>query len=330
MEEDVLDVVVDDSVRLRAIEKLKRTMGKGAVGKSLLAKLADENTLEICLNNDGKLWYEEFGQPMKLLGSLPVSQSTAILQTIAGYHGRITNHTNPILECELPLDGSRFAGQLPPIVSSPAFAIRKKASRIFTLNQYVEAGIMSPHHRDYLCQAIADHKNILVIGGTGSGKTTLLNGLIAEVVRQFPHERICIIEDTGELQCSAENYVQYHTTVNITMSMLLILILRMRPDRILVGETRGPEALDMIDAWMTGHPGGLGSAHATTTAIALRRLKSMISRNPFAPSDIESVIADTVNVLVCINKTPEGRRVQEIREIQGYENGEYISQLIAA
>ncbi|MCV5632137.1 ATPase, T2SS/T4P/T4SS family, partial [Escherichia coli] len=107
-----------------------------------------------------------------------------------------------------------------------------------------------------ICRAIAAHKNILVIGGTGSGKTTLLNAIIAEIVRQFPDERICIIEDTGELQCAALNFVQYHTTINVTMTDILRLILRMRPDRIFVGETRGPEALDMLDAWNTGHEGG--------------------------------------------------------------------------
>lgn len=317
--------VIDESVRSRAVEKLRRVMGK-----ELLAQLAAPDTLEIMLNPDGKLWYEKFGKPMMEMGTIPVSRSTAILQTISGYHGRITDFQQPILECELPIDGSRFAGQLPPLVERPTFAIRKKASRVFTLNEYVDAKIMTGLHRDYLCRAIEEHKNILVVGGTGSGKTTLLNAIIAEIVRQFPNERITTIEDTGELQCLARNYVAYHTTVNITMAKILILILRMRPDRIIVGETRGPEALDMIDAWMTGHPGGAGTIHSDNTLLALARLRSMISRNPYAPREIEPVIAGTVNVLVNIAKTPDGRRVQEIREVQGFKNGEYISQLIAA
>ncbi len=314
-----------DSVDLRAIEKLKRDMGR-----SLMEALEDPETLEIMLNPDGKLWREKFGQPMFCMGTVPVQRSKTIIQTIAGFHKKIIDSNSPFLECELPIDGSRFAGQLPPLVAGPTFAIRKKASRIFLLDEYVDKGVMTRVQADFICRAIAAHKNILVIGGTGSGKTTLLNAIIAEIVRQFPDERICIIEDTGELQCTALNFVQYHTTINVTMTDILRLILRMRPDRIFVGETRGPEALDMLDAWNTGHEGGAASLHANNTLSALTRLRSLISRNPFAPREIEPVIGEAVNVIVQISKTSEGRRIKEIREIQGYENGEYISQLIAA
>lgn len=314
-----------DSVDLRAIEKLKRDMGR-----SLMEALEDPETLEIMLNPDGKLWREKFGQPMFCMGTVPVQRSKTIIQTIAGFHKKIIDSNSPFLECELPIDGSRFAGQLPPLVAGPTFAIRKKASRIFLLDEYVDKGVMTRVQADFICRAIAAHKNILVIGGTGSGKTTLLNAIIAEIVRQFPDERICIIEDTGELQCAALNFVQYHTTINVTMTDILRLILRMRPDRIFVGETRGPEALDMLDAWNTGHEGGAASFHANNTLSALTRLRSLISRNPFAPREIEPVIGEAVNVIVQISKTSEGRRIKEIREIQGYENGEYISQLIAA
>lgn len=314
-----------DSVDLRAIEKLKRDMGR-----SLMEALEDPETLEIMLNPDGKLWREKFGQPMFCMGTVPVQRSKTIIQTIAGFHKKIIDSNSPFLECELPIDGSRFAGQLPPLVAGPTFAIRKKASRIFLLDEYVDKGVMTRVQADFICRAIAANKNILVIGGTGSGKTTLLNAIIAEIVRQFPDERICIIEDTGELQCAALNFVQYHTTINVTMTDILRLILRMRPDRIFVGETRGPEALDMLDAWNTGHEGGAASLHANNTLSALTRLRSLISRNPFAPREIEPVIGEAVNVIVQISKTSEGRRIKEIREIQGYENGEYISQLIAA
>lgn len=268
--------------------------------------------------------------PCSAWETVPVQRSKTIIQTIAGFHKKIIDSNSPFLECELPIDGSRFAGQLPPLVAGPTFAIRKKASRIFLLDEYVDKGVMTRVQADFICRAIAAHKNILVIGGTGSGKTTLLNAIIAEIVRQFPDERICIIEDTGELQCAALNFVQYHTTINVTMTDILRLILRMRPDRIFVGETRGPEALDMLDAWNTGHEGGAASLHANNTLSALTRLRSLISRNPFAPREIEPVIGEAVNVIVQISKTSEGRRIKEIREIQGYENGEYISQLIAA
>ncbi|EAM5005918.1 TPA: P-type conjugative transfer ATPase TrbB [Escherichia coli] len=314
-----------DSVDSRAIEKLRRDMGP-----LVMEALEDPETLEIMLNPDGQLWREQFGRPMFCVGTLDKMRSKTILQTIAGFHDKVIDHVSPYLECELPIDGSRFAGQIPPLVSGPAFAIRKKASRVYTLDEYVANNVMTRAQADYICRAISEHKNILVIGGTGSGKTTLLNGIIAEIVRQFQDERICIIEDTGELQCLAKNYVQYHTTVDVTMTDILRLILRMRPDRIFVGETRGPEALDMLDAWNTGHEGGAASLHANNTLSALTRLRSLISRNPFAPREIEPVIGEAVNVIVQISKTTEGRRIKEIREVQGFEGGDYVSRLIAA
>jgi type IV secretion system protein VirB11 len=233
-----------------------------------------------------------------------------------------------LIEGELPLDGSRFAGQLPPVVQEPTFAIRKKAVSVFTLDQYLEQNIMTGLQISCVKQAIADHKNILVIGGTGSGKTTLVNAIIQEMVVCNPSERVCIIEDTGEIQCTAENCVQYHTTLEVTMTMLLKTILRMRPDRILVGEVRGPEALDLLDAWNTGHEGGAATLHANDEISALLRLKSLITRNSAAPSDIESLIGEAVHTIVHISRTPEGRAVQGIVDVLGFENGKYITKRI--
>lgn len=241
----------------RAKKKLERDMGP-----LLLAALHDPKTVEVMLNADGRLWQERLGECMTCIGTLRIAQAEAIIKTVAGYHGKEITRGRPTLEGELPLDGSRFAGQLPPIVSSPTFAIRRKAISIFTLEQYVANGILSPTHRSAIRQAIADHRNILVVGGTGSGKTTLVNAIINEMVSFDPSERIFIIEDTGEIQCSAENFVQYHTTSDVTMTTLLRTTLRMRPDRILVGEVRGPEALDLLDAWNTGHEGGAATLHA--------------------------------------------------------------------
>ena len=176
--------------------------------------------------------------------------------------------------------------------------------------------------------AIREHRNILVIGGTGSGKTTLVNAVINEMVAEFPSERVFIIEDTGEIQCAAANFVQYHTTVEVTMTMLLKTTLRMRPDRILVGEVRGEEALDLLDAWNTGHPGGAATLHANSATEGLTRLKSLVSRNKSAPSEIEPLIGEAVHVVISIARTPEGRRIQEIVEVSGYADGRYITRNI--
>ena len=252
-----MDHEVNPSVKERAIEKLRRDLGPIVV-----KALADPRTVEVLLNADGALWQEKLGEKMVRIGTMSPQRATAVLNTVAGYHGKTVTRFNPLIEGELPLDGSRFAGQLPPVVQEPTFAIRKKAVSVFTLDQYLEQNIMTGLQISCVKQAIADHKNILVIGGTGSGKTTLVNAIIQEMVVCNPSERVCIIEDTGEIQCTAENCVQYHTTLEVTMTMLLKTILRMRPDRILVGEVRGPEALDLLDAWNTGHEGGAATLHA--------------------------------------------------------------------
>ncbi|AWK15060.1 P-type conjugative transfer ATPase TrbB [Candidatus Fukatsuia symbiotica] len=306
------------SVNTRAIEKLGRDLGP-----LIVSALNDPKTIEVLLNADGGIWQEKLGEKMARIGTMLPQRAAAVIQVVAGYHGKTVTRASPLIEGELPLDGSRFAGQLPPVVQAPTFAIRKKAIAIFTLDQYLAAGIMTAEQCSMIKQAVCDHRNILVIGGTGSGKTTLVNAIIHQMVLHDPTERVCIIEDTGEIQCAAQNCVQYHTTLEVTMTMLLKTILRMRPDRILVGEVRGAEALDLLDAWNTGHEGGAATLHANNAMSALTRLKSLITRNANAPSDIEPLIGDAVHVIVHIAKTPQGRRVQGIIEISGYTNGHY-------
>jgi len=311
----------DLTVKERAKKKLARDMGS-----LLMGALYNPKTVEIMLNEDGKIWHEQLGQPMQHIGDIGSSQAESIIKTVAGFHSKEIKTSSPLIEGEFPLDGSRFAGQLPPVVLSPTFAIRKKAVSVFTLEQYVESGIMTEQHLAVLKTAIASHRNILVIGGTGSGKTTLVNAIINEMVVIDPTERIFIIEDTGEIQCSAPNYVQYHTTLNVSMTQLLKTTLRMRPDRILVGEVRGGEALDLLDAWNTGHEGGVATLHANDTKSGLTRLKSLITRNAAAPRDIEPLIGEAVHLIVHISRVADGRRVQSILKVSGFQNGNYVTE----
>ena len=311
------------TIKERAKRKLERDMGA-----DLLAALNDPKTVEIMLNADGKVWHERLGEPMRYICDMRPSQSQAIIETVAGFHGKEVTRHSPILEGEFPLDGSRFAGQLPPVVAAPTFAIRKRAVAIFTLEQYVEAGIMTREQYEVIKNAVAAHRNILVIGGTGSGKTTLVNAIINEMVAFNPAERVVIIEDTGEIQCAAENAVQYHTSIDVSMTLLLKTTLRMRPDRILVGEVRGPEALDLLMAWNTGHEGGAATLHANNPKAGLSRLAMLISMHPDSPKPIEPLIGEAVHVVVHIARTPSGRRVQEILEVLGYENGQYITKTL--
>jgi P-type conjugative transfer ATPase TrbB len=304
----------------RAKRKLERDMGP-----VFCAALYDSKTVEILLNADGKLWQERLGEPMQCIGSLRPAQAEAIIRTVAGYHHKEVTRHKPVLEGEFPLDGSRFAGQLPPVVPQPTFAIRKRAVAIFTLDQYVEAGIMTARQCESIKAAVKGHRNILVTGGTGSGKTTLVNAIISAMVKNNPHERFVIIEDTGEIQCAATNYVQYHTSLDVSMTLLLKTTLRMRPDRILVGEVRGPEALDLLMAWNTGHEGGAATLHANNPRAGLDRLAMLISMHPDSPKPIEPLIGEAVHVVVHIARSPEGRRVQGILEVSGYAEGHYIT-----
>jgi P-type conjugative transfer ATPase TrbB len=316
-----MDATEDIStITSRAIVKLERDLGS-----EFLHALHDPRTVEIMLNPDGRLWQERLGEPMRCFGTMRAAQAQSIIRNVAGMHGRELTRHSPTLECEFPLDGSRFAGQIPPVVPSAVFAIRKRAVAVFTLDEYVGAGIMTLAQCERIKTAVASRSNILVSGGTGSGKTTLVNAILNHLIVIEPLTRVVIIEDTGEIQCSAQNHVQYHTSTEISMTRLVRTTLRMRPDRIIVGEVRGPEALDLLMAWNTGHEGGVATLHANSARAGLSRLAMLISMHPDSPRPIEPLIGEAVQLIVHIARTASGRRVEEILEVAGFENGNYLT-----
>jgi type IV secretion system protein VirB11 len=227
--------------------------------------------------------------------------------------GAVVTKDSPVVEGELPLDGSRFEGLFPPVVANPTFTIRKKAINIFTLDNYVRSGIMSPDQQQIICDAIANKKNILVVGGTGSGKTTLTNAILAELANIAGDERLVIIEDTSELQCLSKNKVMLRTNRNTNMQHLLKATMRLRPDRIVVGEVRGGEALDLLKAWNTGHPGGVCTVHANSCAGGLVRLQQLIAE--VVPNPMDDLIQEAVDLVIFIKRTKEGRKIEDIAEI---------------
>ena len=301
------------------------------MGQLVSSALEDPLTCEVMLNPDGRIWQERFGEPMKCIGTMRSGDAEVAFRTLASLLGKTLSYDQPQLDGEYP-GGFRFSGALPPIVSAPAFTIRKPASRVFTLDEYVEAGILTEHQKDALCMAVSEHQNLLVVGGTGSGKTTLANALIAEMVRQFPDERHVIIEDTREIQCTAQNAVFFHTTNDVSMTKCLKQTLRFRPTRIHVGEVRDEAALDLLDAWNTGHSGGISTVHANSALQGLSRVRGLVSRSPSAPRCVEEVIGEAVQVLVFIERTPSGRRIREILAVDGYSprNQEYQLRELAA
>lgn len=294
------------------------------LGKDLLNTLKQPNVVEIMLNPDGQLWVEAIGSPMKVFGKMTSNQAILIMKTIAGFHDQVINANTPILECEFPIDGSRFEGLIAPVVNSPVFTIRKRPESIFTLTDYRNHNIITEQQERQLIEAITSRKNILVVGGTGSGKTTFCNALIHAISIYDADSRIVMIEDTQELQCSAPNVVSLRSNATTSMNKLLRATLRLRPDRILVGEVRGGEALTLLKAWNTGHPGGLATIHADSAALGLDRLEECISEA--TPTVNRKLIAQAVNVIVFIQKTKDGRRIKEILRVIGLDGKDYITE----
>lgn len=302
---------------------------KSHMGIPLYKKLHDPNVIEIMLNPDGQLWVEEFGEPMSVFGSMQPHSASLFMKAIAGYHNTTISDEKPILECELPLDGSRFEGVFPPVTKAPCFTIRKKALRVFTLNNYIESQILSEHQFNALLDAIESHKNILIVGGTGSGKTTFANALIDAMVKNNINERIVIMEDTNELQCTAPNSVILRSNEHTSINRLLRATLRLRPDRILVGEVRGGEALELLKGWNTGHPGGIATIHADSASQGLHRLEDLLSEA--TPNVNKAMIASTINIVVFIKKHPTGRKIEEVIQVTGYDSksNQYLYEKLA-
>jgi type IV secretion system protein TrbB len=301
----------------RQIEALRRQLGDDVLGY-----LEDPAIVEIMLNPDGCLWVDVLGRGMERRDTMDAVRGQMVMDTVAAMLGTVVTASSPILEGELPLDGSRFEGLMPPVVERPVFTIRKKALLIFTLEDYVNQGIMTSAQAEVLIDAIRQRQNILIAGGTGTGKTTLANALLHAIGEISPDHRLVIIEDTRELQCAAPNVIFLRTAEDVDMIRLLRATMRMRPDRIVVGEVRGAEALALLKAWNTGHPGGIGTVHANDAESALIRIGQLI-QEANVPANPE-LLAETVNVVVSIKRTATGRTVDHIVRVAGYREGAFV------
>jgi type IV secretion system protein TrbB len=296
------------------------------LGPSTLAALTDPDVTEVMCNPDGVLWTESHRTGMREVGDrLTEIQIESLIGTVASLLGTVVHGRAPIVEGELPVNGYRFEGILPPVSTAPTFVIRKSASRIYTLDDYVTAGILTADQRCVLIDAVRERRNIVIAGGTASGKTTLANAVIREIaVLGDPNERVVILEDTRELQCEARNTVQLHTGDVADLTRLVRVTMRLRPDRIIVGEVRGGEALALLKAWNTGHPGGITTVHANSAGAALLRLDILVQESGVPPQP--RLVAETVDLVLFIARTPEGRRVREIARVTAYDaaHGTYV------
>ncbi len=292
-----------------------------ALGETICSALEDPSVVEIMLNPDGRLFVERVGQGIDSMGNLQPGAAEIIIGSVA--HALLTeaDEDQPIISGELPIGGHRFEGLLPPVVAGPSFTIRKRASRLISLEDYVRSAIMTVDQVDVIRKSIDARLNIVVSGGTGSGKTTLVNAVIAEMVHRAPEHRLVILEDTVEIQCAAENAVSLHTTDSVDMARLLKSTMRLRPDRIIVGEVRDGAALTLLKAWNTGHPGGITTIHANSAISALRRLEQLTAEASQQP--MREVIGEAVDLVISIERTPRGRRVREVIHVESFSGGQY-------
>ncbi|MBE1527888.1 type IV secretion system protein VirB11 [Sphingopyxis sp. OAS728] len=311
-----------EPIRLEARHRSARML-RTALGDAIAEWLADPEIIEIMLNPDGRLWVDRLGEGIVDSGrTLTPADGERIIRLVAHHVGAEVHGGAPRVSAELPEGGERFEGLLPPVVTAPTFAIRKPAIAVFTLADYVASGIMAVDAADILRQGVRDRLNILVAGGTGSGKTTLTNALLAEIAGS--NDRIVVIEDTRELQCAAPNLVAMRTKDGVaSLSDLVRSSLRLRPDRIPIGEVRGAEALDLLKAWGTGHPGGVGTIHAGSALGALRRMEQLIQEAVVTVP--RALLAETINLVAVLVRDGTGRRLSELARVDGLDpsTGEY-------
>lgn len=296
-----------------------------ALGPLIAGALAQADVVEIMANPDGSLWVDRAGVGRERVGRIEASAAETTIRLLASHMGETVNPDRPAIAGVLPRSGERFQGVLPPLAERPVFTIRKRASIVFTLDDYVAKGILTAEGAEIIRKAVVERRNILVAGGTGSGKTTLVNAILAEPA--FKNDRIVIIEDTKELQCPAEDKVELltkSTEPRVTMTELLRMTLRLRPDRIIIGEVRGGEALAMLKAWNTGHPGGVATIHANSAGDALRRVEDLVGESSHTIP--RRSIASAINIIMHIERIHDapGRRVSRIVEVTGYGDDDYL------
>ncbi|MES2529300.1 MAG: CpaF family protein [Bdellovibrionota bacterium] len=296
--------------------------------------LKDPTVSEIMINGPFEIFIERKGLVYRVPNKFADDESLmASMRAVAQSVGRIIDSDNPRLDARLP-DGSRIAVVLPPMAKGGVtVAIRKFSEEKLGLKDLIAFGSLSPDGARFLDCCMYLGKNTLVSGGTGSGKTTMLNVLGGRMPKT---QRLLIIEDAAELQIKAEHVVRFETRKanpdrgikEVTIRDLMESALRLRPDRIIVGEVRGPEALDLLNAMSTGHDGSMGTVHANSPDGACTRIETLclMGETKVPPVTIKKMVADTIQLIVqCSRYHDGGRRTSHISEVLGLDvNGRYV------
>ncbi len=308
------------SPRATSLDRRIRML-RTAMGPVIAAALEDPDVVEIMLNPDRTLWIDRLSSGRAPLGvELSEADGERIIRLVATHVGAEVHRGQPLLTAELPETGERFEGILPPAAPGPAFALRKRAVGVIPLARYVTDGMMTADQASFLVEAVRERQNILIAGGTSTGKTTLANALLAEIAATG--DRVLVLEDTVELQCAARDHVPLRTRQGVvSMQELVRSSMRLRPDRVVVGEVRGGEALDLIKVWGTGHPGGIATIHAGSALGALLRLEQLILEVAVNPP--RALIAEAVNVVIHIAGRGRRRRIDQIARVVGFDASSY-------
>lgn len=332
IEEITKKILADKYISIDEMVSIVSQVYSSIRGFGLLDSIISDDTItEVMINGTDDIFIEKSGRLIKLDKKFESQRKLEdIIQRIVGLAGREVNQANPICDTRLP-DGSRVNVVLPPIsLVGPVVTIRKFSKNPMTIEKLIEYGSITQEIANILEMFVKAKYNIFISGGTGSGKTTFLNALS----NYIPHdERVITIEDSAELQIvNIDNLVSLETrnanasgAGRITITDLIKSSLRMRPERIVVGEVRGGEALDMLQAMNTGHDGSLSTGHANSVRDMLSRLETMVLQGASGlPLDaIRQQIASAVDIIIHLSRLRDkSRKTMEISEVLGYENGE--------
>ena len=300
------------------------------LGPVILRAFADDDVTEIYVNpQDGVVRFDTRSRG-RITSEVSVTPTRVemFLNAVATSLGLTLGADHPGLEAELPavgFRGSRLQGFVPPVTPAPAFTIRKPPAVVYSLDDYATAGVISGAERTEFQRAVREHQNILIAGGTNTGKTTLANAVLKEITELFPTERLLILEDTVELQCVALDHLALRTSPTVTLAQLVKSALRSSPTRIVVGEVRGSEALDLLDAWATGHPGGVATVHASSSEGALMRLDRLAQRANVPPQ--RPLVAEAVHLIAVLEGSHARRRLTDLVRVKGLDrDGHFVLQ----
>ena len=303
---------------------------KKMLGNRICSALNDDDITEIMVNPDSSVWFESRKNGMYKDSELGEFEAQNFLMQLARLRDLFLNFEKPYIETLLPFNRERLEGTIAPVTDRAAFTIRKRAKTVYALEDYCERGILSQAQLDFIGQAILERKNMLISGGPGTGKTTLTNAIVKKMADLCDEsQRILVLEDTAEIQCSMPNVLSMITSTYISMQTLLKIAMRSRPDRILVGEVRDSAALDLLKSWNTGCPGGMATIHANSTESSLLRLLSLAQEANVPPP--YELVAETIDVMINIVRDPShpsGRVVKSISLMKGFNGKTFDCELI--